>query len=61
MLSLNEKLGIDLGTATIVVYAQGRGIVIREPSVVATDGPDGRVLSVGEEAVPWPPGARVAA
>ncbi len=50
MFSLNEKLGIDLGTATIVVFVQGRGIVIREPSVVATDGPDGRVLSVGEEA-----------
>ncbi len=50
MLRLADKIGIDLGTATIVVYAQGRGIVVREPSVVATDGPDGRVLSVGEEA-----------
>lgn len=50
MLTLSERLGIDLGTATIIVYAQGRGIVIREPSVVATDGPDGRVLSVGEQA-----------
>jgi rod shape-determining protein MreB len=50
MFTLGERLGIDLGTATIVVYAHGRGIVVREPSVVATDGPDGRVLSVGEEA-----------
>ncbi len=50
MFTLGERLGIDLGTATIVVYAHGRGIVVSEPSVVATDGPDGRVLSVGEEA-----------
>ncbi|MGI5817938.1 MAG: rod shape-determining protein [Armatimonadota bacterium] len=50
MFTLGERLGIDLGTATIVVYAHGRGIVVREPSVVATDGPGGRVLAVGEEA-----------
>jgi rod shape-determining protein MreB len=50
MFRLGDRLGIDLGTATIVVYAQGRGIVVREPSVVATDGPSGRVVAVGEDA-----------
>ncbi len=50
MFRLGDRLGIDLGTATIVVYVQGRGIVVREPSVVATDGEGGKVLAVGEEA-----------
>jgi len=50
MFRLGDRLGIDLGTATIVVYVQGRGIVVREPSVVATDGDGGKVLAVGEEA-----------
>ncbi len=49
MFGLGERIGIDLGTATIVVYARGRGIVVREPSVVAIDG-HGNVLSVGEQA-----------
>ncbi len=35
MLGLGDRLGIDLGTSNIVVYAWRRGIVIREPSVVA--------------------------
>jgi rod shape-determining protein MreB len=50
MFGLGERIGIDLGTATCVVFAQGRGIVVREPSVVAIDGPKGKVLSVGEQA-----------
>ena len=50
MLGLGDRIGIDLGTATIVVYALGRGIVIREPSVVAIDDPQGRVLAVGQQA-----------
>lgn len=50
MLGLGERLGIDLGTANIVVYARGRGIVLREPSVVAIDKASRRVLSVGEDA-----------
>ncbi len=45
-----EDLGIDLGTATIVVYVRGRGIVLREPSVVAVDARTKRVMAVGEEA-----------
>jgi rod shape-determining protein MreB len=47
---LVEDLGIDLGTANIVVYARGRGIVLREPSVVAVDARTKRVQAVGEEA-----------
>lgn len=50
MLGLGERLGIDLGTANIVVYARGRGVVLREPSVVAIDKATRRVLSVGEDA-----------
>jgi rod shape-determining protein MreB len=50
MFGLGDRLGIDLGTATIVVYAHGRGVVVREPSVVATDGPGGKVLAIGEAA-----------
>lgn len=50
MLGLGERLGIDLGTANIVVYARGRGVVVREPSVVAIDKASRRVLAVGEEA-----------
>ena len=43
------KIGIDLGTANILVYVKGRGIVTREPSVVAvTD--DNHIVAVGEEA-----------
>ena len=50
MLGIGERLGIDLGTANIVVYARGRGVVLREPSVVAIDKSTRRVLAVGEEA-----------
>jgi rod shape-determining protein MreB and related proteins len=50
MLGFGERLGIDLGTANIVVYARGRGVVLREPSVVAIDKASKRVLAVGEEA-----------
>jgi rod shape-determining protein MreB len=50
MLGLAEALGIDLGTANIVVYARRRGIVLREPSVVAVEKSSGRTLAVGEEA-----------
>src|SRR6187397_3559990 len=43
------KIGIDLGTANILVYVKGRGIVIREPSVVAVS-EDNMIVAVGEEA-----------
>ncbi|MBP1704826.1 MAG: cell shape determining protein, MreB/Mrl family, partial [Chloroflexi bacterium] len=43
------KIGIDLGTANVLVYVKGRGIVIQEPSVVAVSD-DSRIVAVGEEA-----------
>ena len=43
------KIGIDLGTANVIVYVKGKGIVITEPSVVAV-GDDNRIVAVGEEA-----------
>ncbi len=43
------KIGIDLGTANVLVYVKGRGIVIREPSVVAVSD-DNRIVAAGEEA-----------
>ena len=43
------KIGIDLGTANVLVYVKGRGIVIQEPSVVAVSD-DNRIVAVGEEA-----------
>jgi rod shape-determining protein MreB len=43
------KIGIDLGTANVLVYVKGRGIVITEPSVVAVSD-DNRIVAVGEEA-----------
>jgi rod shape-determining protein MreB len=50
MLGIGEKIGIDLGTANIVVFVKGKGIVLREPSVVAIEQRSRRVLAVGEEA-----------
>jgi len=49
-LGFNTDIGIDLGTASILVYIKGKGIVLNEPSVVATDNTKKRVLAVGEEA-----------
>ncbi len=45
-----NDIGIDLGTASVLVYVQGKGIVLREPSVVAVDRMTGKVLEVGSEA-----------
>ncbi len=50
MMSLNPKIGIDLGTTNILVYVPKRGIVINEPSVVAISKHDKKVLAVGKEA-----------
>jgi len=47
---LGLDIGIDLGTATILVYIKGKGIVLREPSVVAIDKNTNKLLAVGEEA-----------
>lgn len=50
MLNFVPELGIDLGTANILVYVRGKGIVLREPSVVAISKKTKNVLAVGEEA-----------
>jgi len=47
---LSQDIGIDLGTATILVYVKGKGIVLREPSVVALNKDTGKLLAVGSEA-----------
>ena len=47
---IGQDVGIDLGTATVIVYIKGKGIVLREPSVVAVDKNTGDVLAVGGEA-----------
>lgn len=45
-----NDVGIDLGTSTVLVYVKGKGIVLREPSVVAVEKITGRILKYGEEA-----------
>ena len=50
MFSFGHDIGIDLGTATVLAYVKGKGIVLREPSVVEVDKLSGEVLAVGEEA-----------
>jgi rod shape-determining protein MreB and related proteins len=48
---LARKIGIDLGTANVLVYVKGKGIVLSEPSVVALSTKDGRVRQVGVDAL----------
>ena len=50
MFNLVPELGIDLGTANILVYLKGKGIVLREPSVVAKNTSNQTLVAVGEEA-----------
>ena len=47
---MGRDMAVDLGTANTVVYVRGRGIVLDEPSVVAINARDGRLLAVGTEA-----------
>jgi rod shape-determining protein MreB len=47
---LSKKIGIDLGTSTVIVYVKGEGVVVNEPSLMATDEKGGRVLAVGRAA-----------
>ncbi|GMQ95401.1 MAG: rod shape-determining protein [Patescibacteria group bacterium] len=46
----SKKLGIDLGTANILVYLPGKGVVLNEPSVVAVSEQDNKILAIGLEA-----------
>lgn len=48
--SLRADIGIDLGTSSILVYVKGKGVVLKEPSVVAIDQYTDKFLAVGEEA-----------
>ncbi len=45
-----KDIGIDLGTATVLIFIKDKGVVLREPSVVAMDQNNGRILAVGEDA-----------
>ena len=54
-MKLIRDIGIDLGTANVLCYVEGRGIVLREPSVVAVDKNTGKVLQVGAAARNMPP------
>jgi rod shape-determining protein MreB len=47
---LSKKIGIDLGTSTVIVYVKGEGVVVNEPSLMATDERGSRVLAVGRAA-----------
>lgn len=50
MLAFGTDIGVDLGTASVLVYVKGKHIVINEPSVVAMDKTTGKIFAVGEEA-----------
>ncbi|MCK4449372.1 MAG: rod shape-determining protein, partial [Anaerolineae bacterium] len=45
-----KQLGIDLGTVNVLVYVEGQGIVLQEPSVVAISSNEYKIVAVGEEA-----------
>lgn len=47
---ISNDIGIDLGTASILVYIKGKGVVLKEPSVVAIDRENGKIQAIGEEA-----------
>lgn len=47
---MSTDIGIDLGTASILVYIKGKGVVLKEPSVVAFDRDTNKIKAIGEEA-----------
>lgn len=47
---LSKKIGIDLGTSTVIVYVKGEGVVVNEPALMAMDEKNARVLAVGRAA-----------
>ena len=49
LFELND-VGIDLGTSSVLVYVRNKGIVLREPSVVAVEKITGRIIAIGEDA-----------
>ncbi len=44
------EIGIDLGTASVLVYVKGKGVILKEPSVVAYDRDTNSIKAIGEEA-----------
>lgn len=50
MFGLARGMGIDLGTASVLIYLKGKGVVLREPSVIAVEKNSGKILAVGEQA-----------
>ena len=51
MFDFTTDIGIDLGTSSVLVYVKGKGIVLREPSVVAIDNNTGNIVRIGKEAL----------
>ena len=49
-LNMSVDIGIDLGTASVLVYVHGKGVVLKEPSVVAFDRDTNEIKAIGEEA-----------
>ena len=47
---LSKDIGMDLGTATVLVFVDGKGIVLKEPSVVAVDTEEDRIVKIGKDA-----------
>ena len=50
LFGMSMDIGVDLGTANVLIYIKGKGIVLKEPSVVAIDRDTNNILAVGEEA-----------
>ena len=49
-MAAGTDIGIDLGTANVLVYVKGKGVVLKEPSVVAFDRNTNKIKAIGEEA-----------
>ena len=47
---MSVDIGIDLGTASVLVYVKGKGVILKEPSVVAYDRDTNAIKAIGEEA-----------
>ena len=47
---MSADIGIDLGTASVLVYVKGKGVILKEPSVVAFDRDSNAIKAIGEEA-----------